>query len=130
MTDPPYRGVDVAKAYVDLAARAAGGAPAPPDAPLGRYATDAAGLAALAAACRGAALVVLEPTGGYEALVGAALAAVEAWAYAVDRSRAMSATGGRRRSHGQARPAASVSAVRSGSRSTTRRASRSTRMVP
>lgn len=72
--DGVYLGVDVAKAHVDLAARGADGAPAP-HAPAGRYATDPAGLAALAAACRGAALVVLEPTGGYEAPVAAALAA-------------------------------------------------------
>ncbi len=50
MTDPRYSGVDAAKVHVDLGTRAAGGAPAAPGAPAGRYATDAAGLAALAAA--------------------------------------------------------------------------------
>jgi len=41
----------------------------------GRYATDLAGLAALAAAYGGALLVVLKPTGDYAAPVAAALAA-------------------------------------------------------
>jgi transposase len=69
-----YVGVDVAKATVDVASCTAEGTPGPLG---GQYATDPAGLAALAAACaaRGVTLAVLEPTGGYEHAVVAALAA-------------------------------------------------------
>lgn len=71
---PRYVGLDVAKAAVDLASCTVDGTPAPL---AGRYATDAAGLAALVGACQQhpPTLVVLEPTGGYEAPVVAALAA-------------------------------------------------------
>lgn len=69
-----YVGIDVAKAAVDVASCTLGGDAA---ALAGRFATDATGLAALVAACqaRPVALVVLEPTGGYEHPVVAALAA-------------------------------------------------------
>lgn len=75
---PLYFGLDVAKAAVDLASCTADGTVTPRTAALAaRYATDATGLAALVAVCQQQrpALVVLEPTGGYEAPVVAALAA-------------------------------------------------------
>lgn len=69
-----YLGLDVAKASVVLASEPAG--------VQGTFATDASGLAALVATCQQAhqqapiTLIVLEATGGYEAPVAAALAAV------------------------------------------------------
>ena len=71
---PLFVGIDVAKATLDVASCTAAGAPA---ALAGPYPADPAGLAALVAACHAqpVALVVLEPTGGYEAPVVAALAA-------------------------------------------------------
>lgn len=69
-----FVGIDVAKATVDVASCTPAGVPAPFT---GQYATDPAGLAALVAACQqhGTTLAVLEPTGGYELPVAAALAA-------------------------------------------------------
>lgn len=69
-----YVGIDVAKATLDVASCTADGAAG---ALAGHYATDAGGLAAVVAACQAHAvtLVVLEPTGGYEAPVVAACAA-------------------------------------------------------
>ena len=80
---PVFVGLDVAKAAVDLASCTldpgprGSGAPAPYVALQGRFATTPSGLAALVAACQAhpVALLVLEPTGGYEAPVAAALAA-------------------------------------------------------
>ena len=68
MSDPHYLGLDVAKASVVLASEPAGLS--------GQFATDAAGLTALVAACQAqpVTLIVLEATGGYEAPVAAALA--------------------------------------------------------
>lgn len=71
---PLYLGIDVAKATLDVASCTAAGAPGPLAA---SYPADPAGLATLVAACQthAVALVVLEPTGGYEHPVVAALAA-------------------------------------------------------
>ncbi len=65
-----YLGLDVAKASVELASEPAG--------VTGQFATDGDGLAALVAQCQAQpiTLIVLEATGGYEAPVVAALAAV------------------------------------------------------
>lgn len=69
---PLYVGIDVAKATLDVASCTPDGAHA---GVAGQYATEAAGLAALVAACQahGVTLAVLEPTGGYEHPVAAAL---------------------------------------------------------
>jgi transposase len=68
MSASRYLGLDIAKATVAVASEPAGLAQ--------EFSTDAAGLAALVAACQAepVTLIVLEATGGYEAPVAAALA--------------------------------------------------------
>ena len=63
-----YRGLDVAKASVELASEPAGLG--------GQFATDPRGLAALVTQCQAqpVTLIVLEATGGYEAPVAGVLA--------------------------------------------------------
>lgn len=72
---PLYVGIDVAKAALDVASCTADGAAGPL---AGHYATDATGLPAVVAACQAHAvtLVVLEPSGGYEAAPSPVLRAV------------------------------------------------------
>lgn len=67
----PFIGIDVAKQQVEVAVR--------PTGERWRVATDAASLAGLVARLRalGVALIVLEPTGGYEMPVVAALSAAQ-----------------------------------------------------